>query len=95
MQQRVSSVVAFYQMVGEGLSEDVLFKPISEGQEQAANGNAGAEHLRHSEHDSLSEGGPGGLCGGSITFRGVMRRPESLVGHGREFGFHSRLFGSH
>lgn len=40
MQQRVSSVVAFYQMVGEGLSEDVIFKPISEGQEWECRGRA-------------------------------------------------------
>lgn len=31
MQQRVGSVAAFYLMVREGLSEDVTFKPISEG----------------------------------------------------------------
>lgn len=44
MQQRVGDVAAFYLMVREGPSEDVIFKPISEGQEQATSVNAGAGH---------------------------------------------------
>lgn len=42
-------MAAFYLMVRKGLSEDVIFKPISEGQEQATCVNVGRA-LRHSKH---------------------------------------------
>ena len=37
-------MAAFYLMVREGLSEDVIFKLISEGQERATSVNAGHSH---------------------------------------------------
>lgn len=61
---------------------------------------AETEYLGHSKllvrGPKVKRSQQGGQCGGKSMCRGEVReRPESLGSHGKEFGFHSKCFGSH